>query len=91
MKYEQLKDQAKDAKNAVQFLPQSMVAAATKKDLGAGRLPSPEIKHDFRSSAPITLKGLGDERDAEERKYVMIAMGVGSIFTLLLVYFLFVR
>jgi hypothetical protein len=99
MKYENLKDQSSDAQNALTFLPKSMVASITKsKDPILGRKKDWTVR--IKDKKPKTdssvlpkdldISMLGD-RDAQEKKNVMIASGLGIFVIVLLVYILFLR
>lgn len=99
MNYEHMKDQGSDAQNALTFLPKSMVEAATKsKDPSLGRKKDwvVRLKDKEKIDSDILPKDLnyghfGLSRDKQEKKNIMIAAGLGTLVTVLLVYILFLR
>jgi hypothetical protein len=96
MKYENLKDQGADAQRAITFLPKSIMDVVTrpkdskhKKDWTI-RIKDKKITDSNVLPKDLTIGMLGD-RDAQEKKNVMIALGLGISVIVLLVYVLFLR
>lgn len=105
MKYENIDDQSKDAKQALTFFPQSMIEAASKSYdplLGKLKNGTARLKEKSRSDTNILPSDLtfgqaklevNDtlSREEEAKKNEALALGIGSLSIILLVYFLFIR
>jgi hypothetical protein len=98
MNYEQQQDQGKDAQNALSFLPKSMVSAMTT------QVPDSRLKEDeilkYVKNSDILRKNINlgqldisaaGTRGAEEKKNEKIAVGIGTLSIVVLIYLLFLR